>query len=117
MKICTVNIDEKDLPEELKMLLDMGKDGNGEEVFGYLMDDMLYLAALIDMQCDFLRIAKLQGGKLVTSGGRVLGISATAPTLQTALADAYEAAETITFDGKFMRRDIGRRALAAMEER
>ncbi len=60
---------------------------------------------------------KLQGGKLVTSGGRVLGISATAPTLQTALADAYEAAETITFDGKFMRRDIGRRALAAMEER
>ncbi len=60
---------------------------------------------------------KLQGGKLVTSGGRVLGISATAPTLETALADAYEAAETITFDGKFMRRDIGRRALAAMEER
>ena len=60
---------------------------------------------------------KLQGGKLVTSGGRVLGISATAPTLQTALADAYEAAETITFDGKFMRRDIGRRALVAMEER
>ena len=60
---------------------------------------------------------KLQGGKLVTSGGRVLGISATAPTLQTALADAYEADETITFDGKFMRRDIGRRALAAMEER
>ena len=60
---------------------------------------------------------KLQGGKLVTSGGRVLGISATAPTLETALADAYEAAETITFDGKFMRLDIGRRALAAMEER
>ena len=60
---------------------------------------------------------KLQGGTLVTRGGRVLGISATAPTLQTALADAYEAAETITFDGKFMRRDIGRRALAAMEER
>ena len=60
---------------------------------------------------------KLQGGKLVTSGGRVLGISATAPTLQTALADAYEAAETITLDGKFMRRDIGRRALVAMEER
>jgi len=60
--------------------------------------------------------SKLSGDKLVTNGGRVLGITATAPTLKEALADAYAAAETVEFEGKYMRRDIGRRALAAMEE-
>ncbi len=55
-------------------------------------------------------------GRLVTSGGRVLGVTATAPTLKEALADAYAAAETVEFEGKYMRHDIGRRALAAMEE-
>ena len=60
---------------------------------------------------------KLDGeGRLVTSGGRVLAITAMAPTLKEALADAYAAAETVNFDGKYMRHDIGRRALAAMEE-
>ena len=60
---------------------------------------------------------KLDGeGRLVTSGGRVLGITAMAPTLKEALADAYAAAETVNFDGTYMRHDIGRRALAAMEE-
>ena len=60
--------------------------------------------------------SKLADGKLVTSGGRVLGVTASAPTLKEALADAYAAAERIHFDGAFMRHDIGRRALAAMEE-
>ena len=55
-------------------------------------------------------------GRLVTSGGRVLGVAAAAPTLKEALADAYAAAETVDFEGKYMRHDIGRRALAAMEE-
>ena len=60
---------------------------------------------------------KLDGeGRLVTSGGRVLGVTATAPTLKEALTDAYNAAETVEFEGKYMRHDIGRRALAAMEE-
>ena len=59
---------------------------------------------------------KLADGKLVTNGGRVLGITATASTLKEALADAYAAAETVDFEGKYMRHDIGRRALAAMEE-
>ena len=56
-----------------------------------------------------------EDGRLVTSGGRVLGVTATAPTLQKALSDAYAAAETVAFNGKYMRHDIGRRALAAME--
>ena len=56
-----------------------------------------------------------EDGRLVTSGGRVLGVTATAPTLQKALSDAYAAAETVAFNGKYMRHDIGRRALVVME--
>ena len=56
---------------------------------------------------------KLRDGQLVTSGGRVLGITATAPTLQEALRDAYSAADTVSFEGKYLRRDIGQRALRA----
>lgn len=58
---------------------------------------------------------KLENGTLVTSGGRVLGITAAAPTLKEALRDAYAAAETVEFEGKYLRHDIGQRALAAME--
>ena len=57
-----------------------------------------------------------ESGRLVTSGGRVLGITATGPTLRQALADAYAAAETVDFDGKYLRHDIGRRALAALAD-
>ena len=59
---------------------------------------------------------QLSQGRLLTSGGRVLGITAVAPTLRQALTDAYAAAETVDFEGKYMRHDIGRRALAAREE-
>ncbi len=54
---------------------------------------------------------------LVTNGGRVLGVTATAPTLKQALDKAYAAADAIDFEGKYMRRDIGQRALAVMEEK
>lgn len=52
---------------------------------------------------------KLVNGHLVTGGGRVLGVTATAPTLEEALDKAYAAAEQIRFDGRHYRRDIGRR--------
>ena len=57
---------------------------------------------------------KLADGKLFTSGGRVLGVTATADTLPEALESAYAAARSIHFDGAFMRSDIGKRALAAI---
>ena len=55
----------------------------------------------------------LKDGKLVTAGGRVLGVTARSETLEQALADAYAAARQIRFDGVYMRNDIGQRALAA----
>jgi phosphoribosylamine--glycine ligase len=54
---------------------------------------------------------KAQGDQLVTAGGRVLTIVATAPAFHTAIARAYEAASKIRFDGMQYRRDIGRKAL------
>ncbi len=59
---------------------------------------------------------KEQDGQLVTSGGRVLGVTATAPTLSEALQKAYAAAEQIRFENVYYRRDIGKRALAALED-
>lgn len=55
----------------------------------------------------------LKDGTLVTSGGRVLGVTATGKDLETALQKAYAAVEEIHFDGAFYRKDIGQRALAA----
>jgi phosphoribosylamine---glycine ligase len=50
---------------------------------------------------------KLVGQALTTNGGRVLGITAAAPTLGAALASAYEAASKIRFEGMHYRKDIG----------
>jgi len=49
--------------------------------------------------------------QLLTAGGRVLGVTAVAPSLQEALAHAYQAMAEIHFDGMYFRRDIGHRAL------
>lgn len=59
--------------------------------------------------------AKAEGGKLLTSGGRVLGAVATAPTLKEAVDGAYTLADRIHFANAYMRRDIGKRALAALK--
>ena len=54
-------------------------------------------------------------GKLVTAGGRLLGVTALGDSLAQAVANAYEAAEQVKIPGAFYRRDIGKRAL--QEER
>ena len=56
---------------------------------------------------------KLQDNRLVTSGGRVLGVTALGDTLENALKKSYDAVEKIHFDGAHYRRDIGKRALEA----
>ena len=58
----------------------------------------------------------LKDGALVTNGGRVLGVTATAGDLEAAIADAYAAAKKIYFDGMFMRSDIGKRAMLALKK-
>lgn len=57
--------------------------------------------------------AALKDGKLVNSGGRVLGVTETAATLEEAIAKAYETVKTVNFANAYYRKDIGKRALMA----
>jgi len=59
--------------------------------------------------------AALKDGKLVTSGGRVLGVTETADSLSEAIDKAYATVKTIAFDNAYYRNDIGKRALQALE--
>ncbi len=61
----------------------------------------------------FVAGAASKDGKLLTNGGRVLGATAIADTLQDAIDKSYAMVESIHFDNAFYRRDIGQRALAA----
>ena len=49
-----------------------------------------------------------ENGKVVTNGGRVLGITAKGDTLKEARRKAYEACEWVDFKNKYMRHDIGK---------
>ena len=59
--------------------------------------------------------AALKDGRLVTSGGRVLGVTATEDTLEEAVRSAYALADRVSFENRFCRRDIGQRALSAIQ--
>ena len=60
--------------------------------------------------------AEKKDGKLVNSGGRVLGVTAVEKDLKSAIASAYALTETVHFDNAYYRKDIGKRALAALTE-
>ncbi|MBP5304136.1 MAG: phosphoribosylamine--glycine ligase [Clostridia bacterium] len=63
----------------------------------------------------FVAGAALKDSHLVTSGGRVLGVTAVKPTLQEALDASYKMVESISFDNAYYRHDIGQKALAAQK--
>ena len=58
---------------------------------------------------------KLEGDKLVTSGGRVTGTTAIADSLEEAIKEAYRISDGVKFEGAYRRSDIGRRALQALK--
>ena len=57
--------------------------------------------------------AKLDGEKLLTGGGRVLGVTETADSLEDAIKKSYETVKEVTFANAYYRKDIGAKALAA----
>lgn len=63
----------------------------------------------------FFAGAKLSNGKLLSAGGRVLGVTAVADDLESAVKKAYENAAKVTFENAYCRKDIGRRALNALK--
>ena len=77
------------------------------------------IKGLSDGQLDGVTVyhagTKLDGDKLVTSGGRVLGVTALGDTLENALEKSYDGVKQISFDGAHYRNDIGKRALSALK--
>lgn len=63
----------------------------------------------------FVAGAKLADGKLLTGGGRVLGVTALGSCLSCAINNAYEKVSKVHFDNAFYRKDIGKRALQAQK--
>ena len=63
----------------------------------------------------FVAGAKLEDGKLLTSGGRVTGTTAIADSLADAVREAYRIADGVKFENAYRRSDIGQRGLAAYE--
>ena len=66
------------------------------------------------LPCTYIAGAKKEMGQLVTSGGRVLGVTAVADSLKEAIDASYAMAEKIRFEGAYKRSDIGARALKAV---
>ena len=63
----------------------------------------------------FVAGAKIDSGKLVTSGGRVTGTTAIADSLEEAIREAYRIAQGVKFENSYCRSDIGQRALQALK--
>ena len=82
-----------------------GEYEKGQEVFG------LNIAEKIKDVVVFHAGTKKQENKIVTNGGRVLGVTGSGNTIKEAIGITYQAVEKINFDGMHYRKDIGRRAL------
>ena len=88
----------------------------GENVVHYLCGNEALPLPLPPEEEDvniYIAGAKISDGKLLTSGGRVLGVTATADDLRSAVEKAYMAVKTVGFENAYYRSDIGKRALEA----
>lgn len=83
-----------------------GSYQKGKQIFG--LDDV---SQMPDVAVFHAGTARAADGRIVTAGGRVLGVTAWDRTTPAAIRRAYEAVERIHFDGAHYRKDIGRRAL------
>jgi phosphoribosylamine---glycine ligase len=83
----------------------------GEYHTGYKIHGLSEAANIPGIQIFHSGTSRMDNGDILTSGGRVLGVTAAADTLDNALGRVYEAMKTIQFDGMYLRRDIGHRAL------
>jgi len=76
----------------------------GEEIFG--------LGNAFDDACIFHAGTKEMDKKIITNGGRVLGVTALGDTLEAAIKHAYDITEKISWKNKYLRTDIGKKGLS-----
>ncbi len=82
-----------------------GKEITGLDEAGKLPDTIIFHAGTAE-----------KDGKITTSGGRVLGITATAPGLEEAIAKTYRAVDEIDFEGMYYRKDIAAKGVRKLKE-
>lgn len=75
---------------------------------GLSIEGLGTLSGAPNLKAFYAGVKRDDAGEMVTSGGRVLGITAWAPSQSEAADRAYAAAERIAFEGKFFRTDIAR---------
>ena len=78
----------------------------------YPKDDEIFgLEEVLDNAYVFHAGTKVKNEKILTSGGRVLGVTALGDTLDSAIKNAYNATEKISWKNKYSRSDIGKKGL------
>ncbi len=75
-------------------------------------EEILGLDSIPENSYVFHAGTKKDNGKILTNGGRVLGVTALGDTLESAITNAYAAAEKISWPHKFCRKDIGKKGLS-----
>ena len=103
-RLDTVEMEWDTRPAVCVVLASAGYPGTYET--GKVISGLETVAAESDDLFVFHAGTRLDGERIVTSGGRVLGVTALGHDLADARSRAYEAAERITFDGRYLRRDI-----------
>jgi len=78
----------------------------GKEIFG--LEEATKMKDIVVFHAG----TKKQGDKIVTSGGRVLGVTGLGKTIKEAIANTYQAVAKINFEGMHFRKDIGRKAIS-----
>ncbi|HUT05347.1 MAG TPA: phosphoribosylamine--glycine ligase [Nitrosopumilaceae archaeon] len=75
-------------------------------------EEIVGLDLIVDNSYTFHAGTKNQNGKILTNGGRVLGVTALGDTLESAIKNAYDVAEKISWPHKYCRTDIGKKGLS-----
>ena len=107
-RLSRVNIDWDERPSVCVVMVSKGYPGGyekGKEIKG--LESALRLKDVFIFHAG----TAVNDNKIVTDGGRVLGVTAMGENIKEAISKAYEAVDRITWDGVYCRRDIGKKAL------
>lgn len=107
---CALEIDDR--PAVCVVIAAKGYPGAYQK--GMAIDGLAAAGRMKDVMVFHAGTSK-KDGRIITNGGRVLGITALGSTIQKAIARAYQAVAKIAWDGAYFRKDIGMKAVKRLE--
>ena len=105
----SINNNDRKSDIELSITNDIG------DVFWSMTEENITIPEEVENNV-YVAGASLKDGKLLTNGGRVLGVTAVEDNLKDAIKASYSLVKQISFDNAFYRNDIGAKALAVLED-